>query len=457
MGVPPDVVCIVLDTVRADRVSGYGYERETTPEFDAFADRATAYTDAVAQGAWSIPSHASVFTGRYPADHGATTIAPVLDAGPTLPELLSAAGYETYAVSPNEYVRPATGFARGFDVFETLSTVTEPSTTADLLGPAINWGASTATVRRPIERAFNAVREFGATTTGTEPPPADGLVDRVERLLDRADSPFFLFVNLFDAHLPRSPDPAHERRFVDDDFADISVVENERGHTFGDYEMDGRAQRKMSQLYDADLRTMDDRFGELLDALTGAGVRDDTLVAVFSDHGEHLGEFGRIGHQYSVFDSVVSVPLAIQFPDGGPGRVDQQVELRRLFHTVLDETGVDVYPDRSLSSGTGDEVARGEFYTPLLDLEALLWEGTISYDRDLLGESLSFARDGETKLVRFDGEEWLFELPETDGSLLPVDAAPRRYDRLAEETDRPGDGTDRLTDGTDRPGDGADR
>ena len=103
METPPNVVCLVLDTVRADRVSAYGYDRETTPAFDAFAERATTFTDAVAQGSWSVPSHASVFTGRYPDDHGATMIAPILQDGPTFPELLSAAGYKTYAVSPNEY------------------------------------------------------------------------------------------------------------------------------------------------------------------------------------------------------------------------------------------------------------------------------------------------------------------------------------------------------------------
>jgi len=439
METPPNVVCLVLDTVRADRVSAYGYDRETTPAFDAFAERATTFTDAVAQGSWSIPSHASIFTGRYPADHGATMVAPILQDGPTFPELLSAAGYETYAVSPNEYVRPATGFARGFDAFETLGPVTEPAATADAVAPLANWVASTAPVRQPLERLFTAARERGGTATEAAPPPADGLVDQVETYLDRADPPFFLFANLIDPHLPRSPAPEHEAAFVDDDLADAPLVTNERAHTVGDRELGPRAMRRLSQLYDADVRTLDDRLAAVLDALSAAGVRDDALVIAFADHGEHLGEFGLVGHQHSVFDSVVSVPLAIDFPEGGPDRVDEQVELRRLYHTILDETGLDSFPERSLASGTGDETARGAFYTPMLDLEALIWDGRVRYDPDLLGKPLSFVRDCETKLVRFDGAEWLFDLPEREPTSLSLDRVPEEYAWLADRLDAPAD------------------
>ena len=437
METPPNVVCLVLDTVRADRVSAYGYDRETTPAFDAFAERATTFTDAVAQGSWSVPSHASVFTGRYPDDHGATMIAPILQDGPTFPELLSAAGYETYAVSPNEYVRPATGFARGFDAFETLGPVTEPAATADAVAPLANWVADTASVRRPLERLFTAVRDRDATATETPPPRADGLVDQVETYLDRADPPFFLFANLIDPHLPRSPAPEHEAAFVDDDLADVPIVTNERTHTVGDQELGPRAMRRLDQLYDADVRTLDDRLDALLSALSAAGVLDDALVIAFADHGEHLGEFGLVGHQHSVFDSVVSVPLAIKFPEGGPDRVDEQVELRRLYHTVLDETGLHSFPERSLASGLGDDTARGAFYTPMLDLEALLWEGTARYEPELLGESLSFVRDGEAKLVRFDGAEWLFDLPERETTSLSLDCVPDEYAWLADPIDAP--------------------
>lgn len=407
----PNVVMIVLDSVRRDCVN-----RETMPTFEAFGTDATTFTDAVAPASWSVPAHASLFTGTHPATHGATTLNPVFRAGPTLPGLLSDAGYDTCAVSNNQYVHPATGFARGFDTFETLSGATPPAWLVSLLGPLCNRLVG-GSLRGPTERLFND-RRVRHGWTSTTPPPDTGLADRVGELAAAASSPLFLFVNLFDAHLPRSPAPEHADRFVDDALADAEIATNERAHKFGPG-MDDRGLARLSQLYDADLRTVDDRFADLLAELTATGVLDDALVVAVSDHGEHLGEFGLVGHQHSVFDGVVSVPLSIRFPDGGPDRVDGQVETRRVFHTVLDEAGVATYPEWSLGSGRTDDVARGSFVSPMLDIEALTWHDTVRYDRSLHGEPLSFARTADHKLIRFDGREWLFALPERDGEAIP--------------------------------------
>lgn len=426
MGDRPNVFLLVLDTVRRDRA--YDDRRDVMPTLRRFAAGATTFTDAVAPASWSVPAHASLFTGCHPGTHGATTVRPVFRAEPTLPGLLSAAGYETYAVSPNQYVRPETGFARGFDEFETLSPALPPRLAA-LLAPAVNRFMYSP-ARYPPERLLNAVRARRGTTAELPSPPDSGLVDRVTELVRGASSPFFLFVNLFDAHLPRSPAPEHVDRFVDDDLADAPVVRDERAHKFGPG-MDERGLARFRQLYDADLRTVDDRLGLLLDRLSATGVLDDALVVVLSDHGEHLGEFGLVGHQHSVFEPVVAVPLVVSFPAGGPDTVTGQVETRRVFHTVLDETGVREYPSTSLAGGHSDGVTRGAFYSPMLDVEALTWHDTARYDRDLLGEPLSFARTGAHKLVRFDGREWLFSLPETRGESLPRDRGQTPFDRLS--------------------------
>ena len=413
----PNVVLVVLDTVRRDRVSAYGYHRETTPAFDSFATDWTLFEDAVSQASWSIPAHASLFTGKYPTEHGATTVRPMLQADRTLATALSAAGYRTYAVSPNEFVRPATGFGDGFDEFHTGSRVTVPSRVASAVAPAVHRVTGDPRVRRSAERLFNAWR-LSARNTGTASPSAGHLSRCVEGVLDETHEPFFLFVNLLDTHLPRSPEPEYADAFVDDDLSEIEVVANERAHTFGGHRLSRRAMRKMSQLYDADLRTMDDRLGDLLATLESRQLLDDSLVILVSDHGEHLGEFGLLGHQHSVFEAVVSVPLAIRFPNGGPDRVSAQVETRRVFHTILDETGVVSSPSLSLASGAGDDAARGSFASPMLDLEQFIWDGTVEYDPDLLGEPLSFVRDGAVKHVRFAGTEWVFELPESEASSL---------------------------------------
>ena len=426
----PNVILVVLDTVRADRVSGLGYERETTPNLDAFLADATTFTDAVAHAPWSVPSHASLLTGEYPSEHGATITEPILTHGPTLPELLSAAGYGTYGFSANEYVRPATGFARGFDEFHTPGP-TEPAALADLLAPVVHRITGTATVRRPVDRAFDLLRGRGALSTDPASPTDDGLLGTVTDVTDSADDPFFLFANLIDPHLPRSPAPEHVDRFVDADLADTPVVTNERAKTLGGAELSERGFRKLSQLYDADLRTMDERFGAFLDRLRSAGVLSDSLVVVVSDHGEHLGEFDLVGHQFSVFDSVVSVPLAVRFPGGGPDTVDEQVETRRVFHTVLDETGVRSCGDRSLASGVGDAVARGSYQSPMVDIPALVGDAAVRYDRDLLGEPLAFARTSDSKLIEFDGDAWLFDVPESGRPPVSRADAPGTYEKLA--------------------------
>lgn len=425
----PNVIFVLLDTLRANRVSVLGHDRETTPNFDAFAEEATLFTDAVAQAPWSVPSHASLFTGKYPREHGATIASPVLAGEETLAQELSADGYETYAVSPNEYVRPATGFARGFDSYETGS-LAEPAVTADLLARPVNWFASTAWARRPVERAFNRIRDAATVTTDPPTPDDDGLLDLATNRIEGASDPFFLFVNLFDAHLPRSPDPEYAEQFVDADLSEEPIVEHERTHTLGSHTMDDRALRRFRQLYDADVRTTDERFGRLVDTLREAGAFEDSVVAAVSDHGEHLGEYGLVGHQFSVFDGTVSVPLAISFPDGGPDRVDEQVEIRRIFHTILDETGTQSHPEKSLASGEGDRLARGAYYSPMLDIEALLRTGTVQYDRDLLGERLSFVRTGDTKVVSFDGREWLFEVPEHGQPPITDAPAPELSEQL---------------------------
>jgi len=428
----PNVVMLVLDTVRADRVSAMGYNRPTTPRLDEFLADATTFSDAVAQAPWSVPSHASLFTGEYPRDHGTTITSPVLSEGPVLPEQLSAAGYDTVAVSPNEYIRPATGFARGFDEFHTPG-ITEPAVTADLLGLAVNWFTGTAAVRYPVEQVFNSLRSTGGTTTDPAEPPAYGVPETVDGALDRRSEPFFLFANLFDAHLPRSPAPEHRERFVDESLSDTELVENERAYMTGGYEPDERALRRMSQLYDADLRTLDDRFRAVMATLGERGVLEDSLVVVVSDHGEHLGEFGLLGHQFSVFEEAVSVPLGISFPGGGPGDVAEQVEIRRLYHTVLDAAGVESFPERSLASGEGDEVARGSYHSPMVDIDRYLWGGEYVTAPALLGEDISFVRTGDEKRIRYDGSEWLFDLPERDCNHLSRRRAPESRGAPARE------------------------
>lgn len=401
---PPNVVLLVLDTVRQDRVSAYGYERTTTPRFDQFARNNTLFTDAVTQSSWSIPAHGSLLTGLYPEAHGATTTSPILQARRPLPAVLSEAGYETYAVSPNEFVRPATGFGTGFDAFYTDAPVTVPEPIVRATDSLLNR-ITASRYRRPLERGFNRLKQRG-NLCGTVEPPSYGVPERVGSILDRAGEPFFLFMNLPHAHLPRSPNPVYRERFVDSGTPTADVVKTGRTHTFGRRDMDEQAMEAMGDLYDADLRTLDDTLTAVLDTVERRSSNTETLVVLVSDHGEHLGEGGLVGHHHSLFDPVVSVPLAIDFPSSGSDTVQSQVETRRVYHTIADAAGVTSFPNLSLQHGGGDSVARGSFHSPMLDMISFLRDRKISYDERYLGEPLRFSRTQTETRFEFDNQSW---------------------------------------------------
>jgi arylsulfatase A-like enzyme len=400
----PNIVLVVLDTVRRDRISAYGYERATMPTFDEFASTATLFEDAVTQSSWSIPAHASLLTGLAPSAHQATTVSPVLRARRPLPAVLSSAGYETYAVSPNEFVRPATGFGDGFDEFHACSRFTVPESVVSVAAPLLNR-LTASPLRRPVERGFNWRREHGEKR-GVVEPPQYGVPERIEKTLDQSREPFFLFVNLPHAHLPRSPDPTYRDQFVEADAPTSKVVKTGRTHTFGDDVMDEQAIAAMSDLYDADLRTLDDRLSTVLDVVDEHTVDGETLVVLVSDHGEHLGERGLVGHHHSLFEPVLSVPLAIDFPENGPETVDAQVETRRVYHTIVHAAGVRSFPDLALDSGQEDAVARGSFHSPMLDMRAFLDDRRIAYDRRYLGEPLTVRRTASETVLQFDDTTW---------------------------------------------------
>lgn len=422
MAEPPDIVFVVLDAVRRDRVSCFGYDRDTTPNVDAFAAGATVYENAVAQAPWSIPAHASLFTGQYSHEHGATTVAPVLRNAETLAEVLGRNGYRSCGISPNEYVRPVTGLARGFDEFRTDVRTTVPNSLVGPFGRVINALSGSRTFRPPVESAFNRLKLPGGGDTDPDSTRTDeDLLDAAATFLDATDDPAFLFVNLMDAHLPRSPEPRFRDRFLDADLADADVPSNERAHNFGRDVLDDRGLEKLSQLYDADVATADARFGQLLARLESRQSLDDALVVAVADHGENLGEFGLIGHQHAVTDGVTSVPLIVRYPDqGGQRRVASQVETRRVFHTILDVAGARRYPNRSLERVEAERPAVGEFLSPMVDVDHLGENGADVYDADLLGETLSFVQQAGHKVVRWRGEDRLYRTPDCPENERPI-------------------------------------
>jgi arylsulfatase A-like enzyme len=301
----PDVVVIVLDAVRADHLSAYGYGRLTTPVIDRLASDGVLYRRAISAGTWTVPGHASLLTGRLPTSHGAyrapgeMNAATALDSSvATVAERLSAAGYDTAAFLGNHaYLDPAFGLSRGFRVYET-----------DNLYPAAT------------------------------------LVRRVTAWLDHeARRPAFLFLNVLDAHEPYAAPPPYDRLFPGR-LDHVGDVNHEYLRT-GQLPTPEILTHCVSQ-YDGELRYMDDQLGRLLAELQRLGRLDGALVVLTADHGELFGEHGVLGHGTLPWDPLVHVPLIVKYPHASRrGAEARPVSLVDVAPTILSVVGLPPLPD----------------------------------------------------------------------------------------------------------------
>lgn len=290
----PDVLLVVLDAVRADHVSAYGYARPTTPRLDALAAEGVLYRRALSAGTWTVPGHASLFTGRLPSAHGAGFAGSGLHPSvPTLADRLRAAGWDTAAFAANAaYLDPAFGLDRGFRLYQT-------------------------------KRLFPAAR----------------LADRVTAWLrDEARRPAFVFLNVLDAHGPYAVPAPYDRLFPGkvEKAGDVQRAFHDTGRL-----PDAALLAHCVSQYDGALRYMDDQLGRIFDALVAAGRWDDAMVIVTADHGDLFGEHDLLGHGTFPWDPVVRVPLIVKYPHGARrGVVDEPVSLTDVAPTVLATLGL---------------------------------------------------------------------------------------------------------------------
>jgi arylsulfatase A-like enzyme len=357
-GPRPNVVLIVIDTARADHFSCYGYGAGTTPSVDALAARGILFRNARSVAPWTLPSHMSMFTGLAPRDHGATwaafsepglTSRKLVELGftPAEPERmlaarLRAAGYRTYGFSPNPWVSRNHGFAEGFDEFTELWRKEELASKATSgRKPDARPGA------RAVKRLQNPRKVAQETLANAFAASKSGAaVAGVERMLAEhpRGEPFFLFVNFLDPHFPYDPPEPLRERFAGSTAAANAVKlrnASELGMIAG---LSLFTPEDLRPLYDADLAAADHAVGELVAALESAGVFEDALVLLTSDHGELLGEKGRFSHQLYVDEPLMRVPLIVKLPGGArAGTVvdDELVSNLDVYATVLAAAGVE--------------------------------------------------------------------------------------------------------------------
>jgi len=334
-----NVVFVVMDTVRKDRLSIYGADEPTSPALETVAESATVFEQAVAPAPWTLPVHASLFTGLYPGEHEANQERPYLEDVTTLAETLSAAGYESACYSSNAWITPYTGLTAGFDAQDNFFQVLP----GDLLsGPlarawkAMNEDDRLRAIADKLVELGNSAHEYlaGGDSASSKTRQA---IDRAMEFISGAGDDWFLFLNLMDAHLPYHPPEEYAEQFAPG-VDSSNVCQNSKEYNAGARNIDDEEWNGIRGLYDAEIRHADAELERFWTWLQANDCWEDTLVIVCADHGELHGEHDLYGHEFCIYDPLVNVPLVIKHPELETGRREDQVELLDLYHTVLDHT-----------------------------------------------------------------------------------------------------------------------
>jgi arylsulfatase A-like enzyme len=327
-GETPNVLLLILDTVRSLELSLHGYERATSPQLDRFASRGVTFDWAMSTAPWTLPSHASMFTGRYPFETNAYFRTALDDRFPTLAEALREHGYATAGfVANTEYTGRATGLARGFIRYEDYEPSAGYLATSSAILRTLSWSR---TLRKVLGYYELLGRKDGHTINSAF----------LKWQGKNTGRPFFAFLNYFDAHAPYLPPAPFDTLFGGTKNRHF-LVQQERYVKTSSPELKPHIPTELTA-YDQSIAALDAQLGQLFAELERRGLLRNTVVLVTSDHGEEFGEHGILGHAYNLNTTLLHVPLVVVAPNGVPvgQRIRTPVSLRDLPATILDLAGV---------------------------------------------------------------------------------------------------------------------
>jgi arylsulfatase A-like enzyme len=425
-----NVVVIVLDCVRADRLGCYGYARDTSPNLDGFAAQATRFEQAVTAGVWTLPSMASMLTGLYPSQHGLNRIdrglAPALA---TLPARLAAAGYRTAGFTANPHGGRGFGLDRGFQEFHEFWG--PPGAGAGgLLGRG--YRRLRPRLRQAVKRsqtltsaAMRLQRRRAQATGGSGRRLADAAAAWL-RQARAGQRPWFALVHFMESHVPYAPPPAHARRFLDEAARRRAAALDHDGMAFlaGARPLVQEELALLGCVYDATVS-----YGDELLASVLAAAGPDALVVVTADHGQQLGEHGLVGHFFSVYETLARVPLVVRHPDLPAGVVQRPVQSIDLYPTVLEAAGLDPGESPALSLCARSD-PRPALVTEYLEPDLGRFARFRGFDPARFDRELRALRRGGHKYIwSSDGREELYHLARDPAE--QTDLAGADPDRLA--------------------------
>jgi arylsulfatase A-like enzyme len=316
----PNVLLIIWDTVRAASLSLYGHPHATTPMLDRLAQQGLVFDWAIAPSSWTLPSHGTIFTGRFPHELGTDWFTPLDDTFPTIAEVFRENGYATGGFSANgNYTSHHTGLDRGFESYQVYRlSVSQLLWSAQLLNSRIVHHLLQS---RSVEHVVAVLRAFNWSLfprPGYDRKRAGEVTADFLRWQSKVDQrPYFAFVNYMDAHQVYWSPPSYQGQFTKG-----TELENQ---------------------YDAAIAYLDDQVGQLLAELQLRGELDNTVVVVTSDHGELFGEHGLYEHANGLYFRLLHVPLLVLVPGRtvSDTRVTQPVSLRDLPATMVELAGLD--------------------------------------------------------------------------------------------------------------------
>lgn len=373
----PDIILIVLDTLRRDHLSAYGQPRPLSPVFDRFAEGGVLFDRAISPAQWTIPAHTSIFTGLYPTSHQVTQsdsqLAPQI---PTLAEILRVNGYQTMGFSNNPLVGILeNGLTRGFDHFFNYAGAA-PNRPQDMARPRVQrtvangWGKFARTVSQQFAKSdalfrvslhplLTPIWTRGINYKGHTVHSIDDMIASFKTHRTNRTQPRFTFFNLMGAHLPYRPPRDFLREVAPDVYHDRSAyrwmgrfnADAVRWASPLETPLTDWERHVLDAFYSAEIAHQDYHLGRLLDALKQTGALDDSMVVIMADHGEGHGDHHFAGHSFVVYQELVHVPLLIHHPArfGGGKRISENISTRRLFHTLLEAAGI-AEDDLSLST-----------------------------------------------------------------------------------------------------------
>lgn len=308
-----NIILISVDTLRADHLGCYGYKKNTSPHIDKFSKESILFKQNIAHAPTTLPSHASIFTSLIPSHHGSFHT-PLSEDVLTMAEILKLQGYKTVSFNDGGYVSAKFGFDQGFDLYDSFLK------------------APQGTFKNRVNKAIRWIKE------------------------NHPDK-FFLFLHTYEVHHPYTPKEKYLTLFEDDYSgnlpSDISVdlLRDINEKKLAIHQED---KSHIINTYDAEIRSMDESFSELLNFLKEYNLYDTTLIIFTSDHGEEFGEHGLMSwHGVTLFDEVLHIPLIIKFPNSTFSNtiVRQQVGSIDILPTLLDVIGIetsDIFEGSSL-------------------------------------------------------------------------------------------------------------